>query len=88
MLIIAGTLLGAASAQSVYWWRYNNTDAPLLDVKELPCGSSCTLQQLEDGCLAEPKCVAFNTDGWLKYSVSDMEASTCDLYVKHTTPRT
>jgi hypothetical protein len=71
----------------VYWWRYPNTDAEKLDIKQLPCGASCTLAELESGCLATPGCVAFNTHGWLKNSISDMAPDSCDLYVKKSTPQ-
>ena len=77
----------AAASAPVYWWRYNLTDAEKLDIGQMPCGASCSLAQLEAGCLAEPTCVAFNTDGWLKNSVSDMAPDTCTLYVKHSTPQ-
>jgi hypothetical protein len=73
--------------QPTYWWRYPKTDAEKLDIKQLPCGSSCTLAELESACLSTAGCVAFNTDGWLKNSIADMAPDTCDLYVKKTTPQ-
>ena len=78
-LLLAGVT--AAAAGNVYWWHYSHMDAEKLDIKQLSCGSSCTLDELETACLAEPTCVAFNTDGWLKYSISDMATDVCDLYV-------
>lgn len=86
-ILAAMAAAAAVEAAPVYWWRYNNTDAEKLDIKQLPCGQNCTLAELEAGCLAEPTCVAFNTHGWLKNSVSDMAPDSCDLYVKHDTPQ-
>lgn len=77
----------ALREQDVFWWHYPLTDAAKLDISQLPCGSSCTLAQLESACISTAGCVAFNTDGWLKNSVSDMAASTCDLYVKKSSPQ-
>lgn len=44
-------------------WRYPNTDAEKLDIKQLPCGAGCTLDELEQACLNTTGCVAFNTHG-------------------------
>lgn len=77
----------AVVAQPVYWWKYANTDAEKLDIKQLPCGASCTLAELEAGCLSTAGCVAFNTHGWLKSSTADMAPDSCDLYVKKSTPQ-
>lgn len=85
--LVLTALVAAAGAQPVYWWRYNNTDAENLDIRQLPCAWSCTLEELEAACVAEPTCVAFNTHGWLKNSVADMSADSCDLYIKHSTPQ-
>ena len=53
----------------------------------MQCLHACTLEVLEAACAADVTCVAFNTHGWLKKSLSDMAPDSCDLYVKKDTPQ-
>jgi len=56
-----------------------------MDIQHLPGAS---VQELEWACGNMTACVAFNTDGWLKNSTSNMQGGQpCDLYVKSTTPQ-
>lgn len=74
---LALAAVAAAAAQSTFWWRYPNMDAENEDIKQLPCGHSCTIAELEAACAALPACVAFNSHGYLKSSIADMVRSSC-----------
>lgn len=74
----------AATAQP-YWWKYAGYDAPNMDIKHI---DGASVQDLEYACGNLTGCVAFNTDGWLKNSTTNMQSGQpCDLYVKNSTPQ-
>jgi hypothetical protein len=85
--ILAVVSVAALATDQTYWWKYAGMDAESEDIKQLPCAASCTLDELETACSADANCVAFNTHGWLKNSLRDMAADSCDLYVKKDTPQ-
>jgi len=84
-LAAAAAVLAVAHAQTYYWWRYPGYDAPNEDLEHVPGAS---IQELEWTCGNMSNCVAFNSNGWLKNSTSDMQnGQGCDLYVKQTSPQ-
>jgi hexosaminidase len=85
-LSIAVAVAATVVIAQPYYWRYPSTDAENEDIRCLPCGAGCTLAELEAACTADAACVAFNTHGWLKKSISDMAPDSCDLYVKKSMP--
>ena len=86
-VLFAAARLGHALTAPPYYWRYASTDAENEDIRHETCGSApCTIAQLEAACTALPACVAFNSHGYLKKSISDMAPDSCDLYVKHSVP--
>lgn len=67
-------------ASQPYYWRYPSTDAENEDLKHVTCNNkTCTIPELEALCTAAPACVAFNSHGYLKKSISDMAPDSCDL---------
>ena len=68
-----------------YWWYYPNSDAESEDIRQLPCAHACTIAELASACAADNACVAFNSNGWLKKSISDQAPDSDDLYVKNAT---
>jgi hexosaminidase len=84
-------LFAAIAAQAVmivsaqpYYWVYPSSDAPKLDITQF---SGYEPDQLAAACNGIPGCVAFNDDGWLKNSTSNIQPAVCNLYIQHDTPQ-
>jgi len=65
-----------------HYEKKSGKDSGGSNIKRIP---EATTTALEEACSADPACVGFNTDGWLKSKIADESSwydSSADLYVK------
>lgn len=70
------------AATPIEWLKKEKQDLWGFDIERKE-GKS--VDDLKTACLADTKCVAFNSDGWLKHRIpheSELTGSTADIYIK------
>ena len=87
VILLASVVAAATTAAATLdgYTKIAGTDAPGHDLARVPGGNATSPADLAARCDATPGCLGFNSNGYLKYAVSDQRhPRPSDLYVKRT----
>jgi pyruvate dehydrogenase E2 component (dihydrolipoamide acetyltransferase) len=79
--------LRPAAGKSV-WLKVPGADAQHQDLTAIDCSATgaCTVEALKRVCARRADCAGFNTDGFLKSTITKTSKAKCDLYIKPGVP--